>query len=128
MMTDLEGISTSLRGSREVTWELVYRLFRFCMHLVGFNALGARGLSVVYWQTPSQHYTNGHMHGGDPLAHYHDRQDAISMRASIVQDLRSKGMDDFSLVLNTSEYEVKRLRSNAAPDGRSKLGVGYAHR
>ncbi len=39
-----------------------------------------------------------------------------SLRRAIVEDLKNKGLDDFkiSVVLHTSEYEVKNLRSNVA--------------
>lgn len=45
---------------------------------------------------------------------YHDKRDAISVRRTVIEDLKSKGFDDFkiSLVLNTTEYEVKQLRSD----------------
>ena len=47
---------------------------------------------------------------------YNDRKDAVSVRRSVVEDLKKKGLDDFkvSLVLHTSEYEIKQLRSNPA--------------
>jgi hypothetical protein len=43
---------------------------------------------------------------------YYDEFDAVSMRQSVAQSLKQKGLNDFkiALVLNTTEHEVQALR------------------
>ncbi len=115
LMRELEEVSRSLKGAVDPSWDIVYRLFRLCMRLFGFDYVsGARCHTPVYWQTPDQRFTNRMLDGGDPMGGYQEEKDAISIRRDVVEDLKKKGLDDFkiSLVLNTSEFAVKRLRSN----------------
>lgn len=115
LMADAEAISSLLKGAKEPSWELVYRFFRLASRLLGYDFVhGARCHSLLYWQSPEQHHTTHLVNGGDVMQNYYDQKDAISIRRSVVEDLKAKGFDDFkiSLVLNTTESEVKKLRSN----------------
>lgn len=116
MMTDLAAIETSLKGTQEPSWELVYSLLRLCMHFLGFeSASGVTCHTPTYWRTPAQYrYTRPRSADGPFMQSINDQQDAISVRRTIIEDLRRQGLDDFKIavVLNTSEYAVKQLRSN----------------
>jgi hypothetical protein len=115
LMTELEVIADLLKGAKEASWELVYRFLRLSSRLIGFDYVqGARCHTPVYYQSSNQYFTSQILDGGDPMQDYYDKKNAISVRQSIVKDLKAKGFDDFkiSLVLNTTEYEVKKLRSN----------------
>lgn len=117
LMADLDTISKLLKGIKEPSWDLVYRFLRLVSRLLGYDYVrGAKCHSLLYWQSPEQHLTSHVLSGGDIMQNYYDRKDAISVRRAVVEDLKSKGLDDFkiSLVLNTTEYEVKQLRSNPA--------------
>ena len=43
---------------------------------------------------------------------YNDKMSSVSVRKKLVRQLKDEGLNDFqiSLVLNTSEYQVKKLR------------------
>ncbi len=113
LMAELEAITQLLKGTKEPPWVLVYRLFDLSFRLLGFDN-GAKCHTAVYFQTQEQYYRAQVLSGGDPMQAYDDRKDAISVRRSVVRVLKDKGFDDFtiSLVLNTTEYKVKQLRSN----------------
>lgn len=113
LMAELEAVYQVLKGTPEPSWEIVYRLFRLCMRLFGFDHFGVRCHMPAYWQTPAHRHTERIFHGGDPMREYQEGKDAISIQRDIVEELRRKGLDDFkiSLVLNTSEYAIKQLRS-----------------
>lgn len=115
LMLELEAVSSVLKGSAEPSWELVYRLFRLCMRLFGFDYMsGVRCHTPVYWQSPNQRHTARIMEGEDPMRGDEEEKDAISVRRGVAEELKKRGFDDFkiSLVLNTSEHAVKQLRSN----------------
>jgi hypothetical protein len=116
LMAELDAVSEELKGAAaQPSWELVYRLFRLSMRLFGFDyAAGARCYTPAYWQTPEQRHTERILNGGDPMLSSQEAKDAISIRGDVVEVLRSRGFDDFkiSLVLNTSEYAIRQLRSN----------------
>ena len=121
LMMELEAISTLLKGKKEPSWELMYRFIRLVSRLLGYYyAKGEKCHSPVYWQSQWQYYTAHIFNGGDAMQDYYDRKDAISVRRSIVEELKSKGLDDFkiSLILNTTEYKVKQLRSNLSFQGK----------
>jgi hypothetical protein len=110
LMAELEAVSRALReATDQPSWELVYLFLRLSVTLFGFDA-GARCYTLAYWQTPGQRDAECR----DPMWTHQERKDAISLRKEVVDQLRGKGFDDFkiSLLLNTSEYAVKRLCSN----------------
>ena len=43
---------------------------------------------------------------------YYDQKDMVSTRKRIVKQLKEDGLSDFkiALILNTSEYQIKKLR------------------
>lgn len=89
-------------------------LLRFVGVLLGFLSLRGSCLSnPVYFQSPSQYYTQLMFNGGDPMQDYYDRQTATGIRARLVEQLKGEGLNDFqiSLVLNVTEYQVKKLRA-----------------
>lgn len=121
LMAELDAINELLKQGNDASWDLVYRLFRLSFRLLGFDyPNGANCHTPIYFQTPDQHFTTLLLSGGDVNQDYGDKNNAISIRESIVRSLKSGGLDDFkiSLVLNISEYEVKKMR-HAGRSGRS---------
>lgn len=115
LMLELEAVSNSLKSSVDPSWDIVYRLFRLCMRLFGFDYMsGARCYTPAYWQTLDQRHTVRIMESEDPMQGYEEGKDAIYIRRGVIEDLKKKGLDDFkiSLVLNASEHAIKQLRSN----------------
>lgn len=114
LFTDLEKIRESTKRIDEPTWSLVYALIRLSARLLGFEyATGAQLNTPVYYRTWSQYYTAHSYRGGNVGDAYVDEQNAIAIRRQVAARLSETGLDDFkiSLVLNTTEYEVKQLRS-----------------
>lgn len=108
----LERVAKSIDRSSEPTWGLVFALLRLVSILFGRDFVkGARCHTPVYFQTSDQRVTVDILTGGDAMQDYYDLKDAISVRAEVVKSLKEQGYDDFKigLVLNTSEYEVKKL-------------------
>ncbi|MBI5076150.1 MAG: hypothetical protein HZB62_13415 [Nitrospirae bacterium] len=88
-------------------------LFRLVGALLGFVTV--RGMILynpIYHQERSQHNAERMLQTGDPLQPYLDGKSTIGIRKKIIQQLKSEGLTDYdiSLVLNTTEYEIKKLR------------------
>ena len=89
-------------------------LLRFVGALLGFLSIrGSVLASPAYFQTASQYYTQAIFAGGDVMQDYYDSKSTTAIRSRLASQLKSEGYNDFqiSLVLNISEYEVKRLRA-----------------
>jgi len=89
-------------------------LLRFTGTLLGYLSLRGSSLATpTYFQTPSQYYTQLIFNGGDTMQDYYDAHSATVVRRRLVAQLKAEGLNDFqiSLVLNVTEYEVKKLRA-----------------
>jgi hypothetical protein len=81
--------------------------------LLGFYFYhGAIIRTPTYHQSPDEHYTEALLKGGDAMQPFYDKNNSIGIRKKIIKQLRNEGMADFqiSLVLNTTEYQVIRLK------------------
>lgn len=111
--SELEAISELLQSAKEPSWALVYRLLRLSSRLLGFSYSTGVCHTPNYWRSPAQYYRMSSVHGGDPLESRRDKKDAASIKQDVIRSLEAKGFDDFkiALVLNVTEYRIKRLRS-----------------
>lgn len=94
--------------------EFALYLLRLTGTLLGF--IGVRGANIatlMYYQTPNQHHTEVIIRGGDAMQYYYDQKNSVSVRKKLVAQLKSEGLSDFqiSLVLNTTEYQIKKLKN-----------------
>ncbi len=113
LMAEAESFQKEARLAKADPWNLVYVLVRLCGRFLGYDSMrGAKVHTPTYHQDCEQYYTVAMRQGGDTMQDYYDKKDAISTRRSVVELLKTQGLDDFkiALVLNTSEYEVKKLR------------------
>jgi len=113
LMAELEAISQRLKG-HEPSWELVYGLFRLSIRLTGYDYVGgARCHTAIYYQSRNQYYTGVILGGGDVMQDYYDHKNTVAVQRKVVENLKQQGLDDFmtALVLNTTEYKIKQLRS-----------------
>lgn len=120
LMSELEAVSKLLKGVNDPSWVLVYRLLRVTVRLLGYDFLrGSRYHTLTYHQTPDQHRTAVVLDGGDLMQDFYDQENAVAVRQRVVERLKKEGLDDFkiSLVLNTTEYEVKQLRAKRPLQG-----------
>lgn len=102
-----------LKGKEYNEQEFTICLLRLVGVLLGFMSVNGAILNTpIYYQTYEQHYTEIINQGGDPLQDYYDNKNTISIRRRIVNQLKEEGLTDFdiSMVLNTSEYQIKKLR------------------
>lgn len=93
--------------------EFTLHLLRLMGALLGFVGVRAANIATpMYYQTHSQYYTEVISRGGDVMQDYNDKISSVSVRKKLVRQLKDEGLSDFqiSLVLNTSEYQVKKLR------------------
>ncbi len=108
-----ERTLNELKGKNYSELAFTLCLLRLLATLLGL--VGIRPYNVatpIYFQTPAQHYTEVIMDGGDTLQDYYDKKSSIKIRTQLVHQLKHEGHTDFeiALVLNTSEYEIKKLR------------------
>ena len=99
--------------SKDNTSKMICILLRLCGSLLGFKR-GAVLRMLVYWQDNNQYYSERMLQGGDPLEDYCDKKNAISIRTKIIKDLKADGINTFkiALILNTTEYEIKKYLSS----------------
>lgn len=93
--------------------EFTLYLLRITGALLGMTpARGACIATPMYYQTPDQHFTEAVISGGDAPLSYYDKNNFVAVRRKIVEQLKEGGLNDFdiSLILNTSEYQIKKLR------------------
>jgi hypothetical protein len=112
-MRTANALGEALGSKNVLPTVTVYRLFKLVGQLLGYDYQdGKQYRTPHYSRTPSQ-YFEAHLHqGGDMEDFFRNKENAISVRREIVQELKQRGVSDFnvSLVLNTSEYEVRNLR------------------
>ena len=95
--------------------ELLIFLFRITGALLGLMGVRAANIATpMYYQSANQRLTEVIISGGDVMQDYYDKQDAITIRKKIVTQLKDEALTDYqiSLVLNTTEYQIKKLRNN----------------
>ncbi len=102
------------RKNNELEFSLC--MLRLVGMLLGFTS-STRGAIIntpIYHQTYDQHYTEEILKGNDEMQSYHDKQNTITERQKIINELKKQGKTDFelSLIFNTTEYQIKKLRKN----------------
>lgn len=115
LMGELEAISALVKSESEPSWSLTYRFLRLASRLLGFDYdRGAKCRTLAYWQSPPQRLNSVVFEGGDVMQDYYDKKNAIGIRRTVIRDLKSNGFDNYKigLVLNITEYEVRRLLSS----------------
>ena len=115
LMRDLQAAIDGLSGSRDPNWEVMFSLVSACAGFLGHDYSGARVNTPCYWQSPDQRFTQAIFENAERKFEG-TKEDAVTIRAKICRELRANGTDTFTiaLVLNTSEYQVKKLiRENA---------------
>lgn len=113
LAAEAENFFNAVKSRTLAPWSLIYILLRLCGRLLGFDFIRGSILHTpTYHQTNDQYYTTHILEGGDPMQDYYDRKDTISVRRRLVEQLKDEGFTDFkiALVLNTTEYQVKKLR------------------
>jgi len=131
IIRDIQQIDTNTRHKEQLAAvsEIALRMLNerkfnetsFTLYLLRLIAglLGLRGVrpcrvaTPAYFQTPNQHFTEQILDGRQSHKESQaQEQNSIAMRKRIVSQLNSEGLNDYqvSLVLNISEYQVKKLK------------------
>jgi len=112
LMYEVTTLNERLKIKEPDLWGLIYVLLRLVGRLLGYHFMhGVRPHTPMYYQTPDQHFTDELLSSESPVRPLELKRNAIVVRRRIVAQLIDEGMSDFdvSLVLRTSEYEVKKL-------------------
>lgn len=125
MMISLEFLEGDIRdwtpGDRISSEKIIFNLFRLCSHFLGYGGYSSstkvmRPYIPTYWQTPGGYFTTllqkQKKGGSAERAYRRDRDNAIAVRRELIHGLQQKGYTDFriALILNTTEYEIKKLK------------------
>lgn len=118
LLGELEAARDSAQAKSESGWPLVYSLLRLVIRLLGYDFVrGAKCHTATYWQSVPQNLNSVVFQGGDIMQDYYDKN-AIAVRKDVVMHLKAQGLPDYriALVLNTTEYEIKKLRAAASEE------------
>ena len=114
MLAEVAASRDAIASDPHPSWTLVYRLLRLSIRLLGYDfARGAKCHTATYWQSIPQNLNTVVFTGGDIMQDYYDKKNAIVVRREVVGHLKGQGLSDYriALVLNTTEYQVKKLRA-----------------
>ena len=114
LLGEVEAAREAVVAKADSGWPLVYSLLRLVTRLLGYDFVrGAKCQTATYWQSVGQNLNSVVFQGGDIMQDYYDKKNAIAVRRQVVGHLKAQGHSDYriALILNTSEYEVKKLRS-----------------
>ena len=114
MLAEIEAAKDAVSADVRPTWSLVYRLLRLSARLLGYDfTRGAKCHTATFWQSVPQNLNTVVFTGGDIMQDYYDNKNAIAVRRDVVKHLKAQGLTDYriALVLNITEYQVKKLRT-----------------
>lgn len=117
LLGELEAARGAIVSKTDSGWPLAYSLLRLVCRLLGYDFVRpAKCHTATYWQSVGQNLNTVVFEGGDIMQDYYDKQNAIAVRKQVIEHLKTQGLSDYriSLVLNTTEYEVKKLKSMSA--------------
>lgn len=124
LLGELEAAADAVSSKEHPSWELVYRLLRLVMRLLGYDFhAGAKCHSLAYWQTVPQNLNTTVFTGGDVMQDYYDQKNALAIRAQVVDGLKAQGLSDYriALVLNVTDVSgqaTSRSVTNGTRTGR----------
>jgi len=116
LLGEVEAARETAQLKSESGWPLVYCLLRLVVRLLGYDFVrGAKCHTATYWQSAPQNLNSVVFQGGDIMQDYYDRKNAVAVRRDVVMHLKKQRLSDYriALVLNTTEYEIKKLRAIA---------------
>jgi hypothetical protein len=110
LMRDFQAAIDGLPKSYDPSWEMIFPLISACARFLGYDYSGARVNTPSYWQSSGQKFSQSIFEKGEDEFR-ETKEDAVTIRAKMCVDLRSKGVDTFTiaLALNISEGQVKKM-------------------
>ncbi|MBA3753225.1 MAG: hypothetical protein H0X01_03625 [Nitrospira sp.] len=113
LMANAESVYEALRATEHPSWGFAYYLIALIGRLLGYYSnKGTRPFTPSFWQTEMQAFTSALADGPETEREFrNEKTDAAAVRQGVVQLLKERGLSDFkvALIMNTTEYEVKRL-------------------
>jgi hypothetical protein len=119
LLGEVEATREAIAAKSESGWPVVYSLLRLVSRLLGYDFVRGAKCHTAYWQSVGQNLNTVVFEGGDIMQDYYDKKNAIAARKDVVAHLKTQGLSDYriALVLNTTEYEVKKLKTTPAVAG-----------
>ena len=114
LLGEIEATRDAVASKSDSAWPVVYSLIRLVCRLLGYDFVRpAKCHTATYWQSVGQHLNTVVFQGGDVMQDYYDKKNAMAVRRQVVAHLKAQRLSDYriALVLNTTEYEVKKLKS-----------------
>jgi hypothetical protein len=117
LMSKAERAYESIEATEHPSWEFVYNLIGLIGNLLGYYSVkGVRPYTPTYWQTEGQAFTSAVVDGPQAESAFdNDEKDAVSVRIEVVKLLKERSLSDFkiALIMNATEYEIRKLRRQA---------------
>ena len=114
-----DSLKQEMKGADNPTWKMIDICLMLYRQFLGHTVITTKHIcnlsKPIYSRDENQYYTDMVIQDkSDADALYKQiKEDAISARARLVQQLISEGFDHFNvaIILNISEYQVKKLKS-----------------
>ncbi len=113
MFSAAQSLLSELQSRKLCDITVSIKLLRLVGILLGYSGVkGAILNTPFYYQTPGQHFTEAILNGTDTHSDDNESKNVITKRKEIIGQLKGDGMTDYdiALVLNTTEYQIKKLR------------------
>ena len=121
LLLHLKLLDAELRASLDASWEMIYELLSIVIRMFGYDyGEGEKLHTPIFVQDHYQHYKSSLTAGLKRKEYEEYSNNPIRIRRQLVRKFMDEGLDLFSisLILNSSEYEIKKLRSEK-PDSRT---------
>ena len=112
LLNDAEDLLDGLKNFEGNETNIILQLFSLCSRLFGYDyQKGITYHTPFYYQTNAQHWNENLIKENN---YFRNEKNAIEIRKKIILELKKQGLDNYhiSLVFNTNEYQIKKLRKN----------------
>lgn len=113
LMEELKEIYEKIKKCTQFDWNIFYNCLSLIARLLGYDYVEGIRLHIpIFIQNMKQYYKSNILNGKKRIEIEKEVENAMSIRKNIAQELIKKGHSTFftSLILNTSEYEIKQIK------------------
>lgn len=113
----LDSLASEIKSlkSAEDTWPIIYSFFSLSASFLGYDYVSGTILHTpFYHQTPAQNYSSKSKSGLGWKILEKQRGNLMTIKKELISKLKEEGHNtfDISLILNITEYEVKKILKN----------------
>jgi hypothetical protein len=112
LLNDAENLLDDLKDFERNKTNVILQLFSLCSKLFGYDyQKGITYHTPFYYQTNAQHWNENLIKENN---YFRNEKNVMEIRKKIISELKKQGLDNYhiSIVFNTSEYQIKKLRKN----------------